>query len=270
MSMAVAAIRERRWLAGLVAVATAALAVTAGAALAVVANRDALWPVVQACVADVRLTGLPYPCLAVDLEEGDARGHVLLRPPWANDMVLSPTRRSVGLEDPVLQSPETPNYFAEAWRARNRITTVNRQPAARDQVALIVNSRIVRGQDQLHIHIGCLVPQARRMLAEAAPGVPLNMWRPVGAVIPHQLFWALRVQSADLAGVNPFRLVREQFGPVVRDFANVMIMVVGAEVEGRDEFLILATYANAPHSWWPVGAEDLLNRGCPGEGQTAE
>ena len=269
MSVAVGAIRERRWLAGVVvAVAVGALAVTAGAALAVVVDRDALWPVVRACVADARLTGLPFPCLAVDLKEGDERGHVVLRPPLVNDMVLSPTRRIVGLEDPVLQSPETPNYFAAAWRARNMIATANRQPAARSQVALIVNSLIVRGQDQLHIHIGCLVPQARRVLGETAPKLPLDSWRPIGGVIPHQPFWALRVQAADLDGINPFRLVRDEFARV--NPADMMIMVVGAEVAGQDEFLILATYANAPHSWWPVGAEDLLDRECQGEGKPAK
>jgi hypothetical protein len=29
-------------------------------------------------------------------------------------------------------------------------------------------------------------------------------------------------------------------------------------VEGDDQFLILASYAKAPHAWWPVGADNLL------------
>ena len=42
-----------------------------------------------------------------------------------------------------------------------------------------------------------------------------------------------------------------------------MIMVAAVRVDGQDEFLILASYAGAPHAWWPVGAENLLDRKCP-------
>jgi CDP-diacylglycerol pyrophosphatase len=118
-----ARLRVRRWLVGFFGLVSAALALTAGAALALAPDRDGLWKVVGACVADQRLTGLPFPCLAVDLGEGQARGHILLRPPWANDLILSPTRRIVGIEDPFLQSPAAPNYFAESWAARGMIAT---------------------------------------------------------------------------------------------------------------------------------------------------
>ncbi len=257
--------RARRWFIGLAGLVVAALALTAGAAFAIVSDRDALWPVVGACVADQRLTGLPLPCLAVDLNEGQTGGHVLLRPPWANDLILSPTRRSVGVEDPFLQSPEAPNYFARAWASRGMIATSGGRPPARDRIALVVNSRIVRGQDQLHIHIGCLVQEARHALAEAAPGLPLDQWRLIGPIIPHQPVWALRVQSTDLAGVEPFRLVFDEFARVVRDPANLTIAVVGATVDGHDDFVILVSYMGLPHAWWPVGSSDLIDPHCRGE-----
>ncbi len=256
-----------RWLAWGLALAAAGLALTMSAARAVPSHRAALWQVVRSCVADKHLTGLPYPCLAVDLTEGEERGHVVLRPPWANDMILTPTRESVGVEDPFLQSPEAPNYFAEAWRARTMIATANGRPPARDQIALVVNSRPVRGQDQLHIHIGCLVPEARRFLAGAAPKLPLDQWRLIGPVVPHQPFWALRVRSADLAGVEPFRLDRAELGGAVRDPADLVIAVVGATVSGNDEILILASYERAPGSWWPVGSDNLIDQRCQGEAE---
>ncbi len=258
-----AQLRARRWLVGLVA---AALALTVGAALAIASDRDALWKVVGACVADQRLTGLPFPCLAVDLSQGEGRGHILLRPPWANDLILSPTRRSVGVEDPFHQTPEAPNYFAQAWAARGMIATTNGRPPARSQIALVANSRIVRGEDQLHIHLGCLVPQARHALADAAPGLPIGAWRMIGPVVPHQPIWALRVGSADLAGVEPFRLVSDEFGRAVRDRSDLMISVVGATVDGQDDFLILVSYVGVPHSWWPFGSLDLIDPHCRGEG----
>jgi hypothetical protein len=38
-----------------------------------------------------------------------------------------------------------------------------------------------------------------------------------------------------------------------------MVAVAGVRVEGDDEFLILASYAKAPHAWWPVGSADLTD-----------
>ena len=254
---------EARSLAGLLAVCAAALVLAACTAFAAASDRDALWRVVRACAADARLTGLPFPCLSVDLRQG----HVVLRPPWANDTILAPTRRIVGLEDPFLQSPEAPNYFAEAWRARDMIVTANGLRPSRPQIALIANSRLVRGEDQLHIHIGCLVPEARRVVAEAAQSLPPDAWRLIGPIIPHQPIYAMRVRSADLDGVEPFRLAHAAFDGAVRDPADLMIGVVGAEVAGEDEFVLLVSYAGLPHSWWPVGSDALIDTRCLGEAE---
>ncbi|RBP00931.1 CDP-diacylglycerol pyrophosphatase [Roseiarcus fermentans] len=246
------------------ALAAAALAATAFAALAAVSFRGALWPVVRACVAAERLTGRPFPCLAVDLVGGEAGGWVVLRPPWSNDLILSPTRQSVGVEDPFLQSGEAPNYFAAAWRARDRIAAPEGGGPSRDRIALIVNPGEVRSQDQLHIHIGCLVPWAQRLLGRTAAASPPGVWRPIGALIPGRLFWALRVRSADLADVDPFRLARDQVGPALTDPADLMVAVVGVAAE--DEFLILASAAHSPRSSRPVGAEALLDKRCRDRG----
>src|SRR5271157_409274 len=91
-------------------VAAVLTAVTAFAALAFGLDRLALWQVVRACVADYKLTGAPFPCLEVDLSGGEARGDVVLRSPLFNDLILVPTRKVVGVEDPFLQSPDAPNY----------------------------------------------------------------------------------------------------------------------------------------------------------------
>ena len=252
----------------LLALAWGALALTGVLAAVVVGklagDRDGLWRVVRVCVAVDRLAGSPFPCLAVEPAGGGERGHVVMRPPLLNDLILSPTRRIAGLEDPLLQSPEAPNYFAEAWGARTMIKTADGRPPARDQVALVVNSRAVRVEDQLHIHIGCLVPRVRRALAAAAPALPLDVWRLLGSIVPHQPFWVLRVRSRDLAGVEPFRLVMEEFDGAVRDPADLVIAVTGAQVDGDDAFLILATYVRAPGSWWPAGVGDLIDRRCRG------
>ena len=164
----------------------------------------ALWQVVRACVADYKLTGTPFPCLAVDLAGGEERGNVVLRPPLLDDTVLAPTRKITGVEDPFLQSPEAPNYFDAAWRARTFLKGPEGQAPERDAVARVVNSAIVRGQDQLHIHMGCLLPYARRALAAAAPRISMGEWAQIGPVVPHTTLWGYRIPGTGLANVNPF------------------------------------------------------------------
>lgn len=242
--------------------AAAALALAAVAAHAAAKDRLLLWQITQACETDSRLTGSSFPCLTVDLSGGKEGGHVVFRPPALHDTVLVPTRRIKGVEDPILVLPDVPNYFAEAWRARSLVKTPGGAAPARDRQLLIVNSGAVRTQDQLHIHIGCLRPEAHRKLASVAPGLPVGEWRLVPALVPHQPFWVLRLGRADVDGVDPFRLVFDAFNSVVDDRAELTIGVAGVTVKGEDDLVILASYVHAPGSWWPVGADDLLNSRC--------
>ena len=243
----------------LLAVVAVLTVFAAFAAYAMELHRMVLWEVVRACVTDYKLTGKPFPCLEVDLAGGEALGNVVLRPPLLEDMVLAPTRRIEGIEDPFLQSPEAPNYFDAAWRARTFLKNGDGQAPERDAIALFVNSAIVRTQDQLHIHVGCLFPYACATLAAAAPMVPMGEWAQIGPVVPHTMFWAYRIPGTDLANVNPFRLAAEVIAGKTKDPGDLTVVVVGVRVEDDDQFLILASYAKAPHAWWPVGADNLLD-----------
>lgn len=239
-----------------------ACALAALAAWALGLERGALWQVVRACVADESLTGSPFPCLEVDLTGGEARGHVVLRQPFPLDTILAPTRKIIGVEDPFLYSGDAPNYFEAAWRARTFLAGPDGKPPERERVALAVNSAVARNQDQLHIHIGCLVPSARNALRTIVPRLRPGEWAQVGPVVPHSMFWGLRVSEPNLTGVQPFRLAADYLADKVRERTDIMIVVAGVRVSGNDEFLILATYAHAPHAWWVFGAEDLLDPGC--------
>jgi CDP-diacylglycerol pyrophosphatase len=240
--------------------AVAVLTVSAAfAAYAMELHRMVLWQVVRACVADYKLTGTPFPCLEVSISGGEALGNVVMRPPLSEDTILTPTRRIKGIEDPFLKSPEAPNYFDAAWRARMFLEAADGEAPARDDIALFVNSATVRTQDQLHIHVGCLVPYARRMLAAAAPTIPMGEWAQIGPVVPHTMFWAYRIPGTELANVNPFRLAAEELGDKTNGPGDLTVVVVGVRVDSDDQFLILASYAKAPHAWWPVGADNLLD-----------
>ncbi|MGB7977273.1 MAG: CDP-diacylglycerol diphosphatase [Roseiarcus sp.] len=242
----------------ILAVAAVLTVSAAFAAYAMDLHRMVLWQVVRACVADYKLTRTPFPCLEVNLAGGEADGTIILRPPLSEDTILSPTRKIIGVEDPFLQSPEAPNYFDDAWRARTFLKDADGQTPERDAVALFVNSVIVRTQDQLHIHIGCLLPHARGTLAAAAPKMPMGEWTQIGPVVPHTMFWGYRIAGTELAKVNPFRLATEKLGARTSSPGDLTVVVAGVRVEGDDQFLILASYSKAPHAWWPVGADNLL------------
>ncbi len=243
------------WILAAVAVITVSAAF---AAYAMELHRTALWQVVRACVADYKLTGAPFPCLEVNVSGGEDRGNVVLRPPLSDDTVVAPTRRIIGIEDPFLRSPEAPNYFDAAWSARTFLKAADGQAPERDAIALFVNSAVVRTQDQLHIHVGCLIPYARRTIAAAAPRVPIGEWAQIGPVVPHTMFWGYRIPGTDLANVNPFQLAAEALAGKTDSPGDVTIVVVGVRVDNDDQFLILTSYAKAPHAWWPVGADNLL------------
>ena len=72
------------------------------------------------------------------------------------------------------------------------------------------------------------------------------------------MFWAYRIPGTDLASVNPFRLAAELLAGKTKGPGDRTIAVAGVRVGSEDEFLILASYAKAPHAWWPVGAAELL------------
>jgi CDP-diacylglycerol pyrophosphatase len=227
--------------------AVAGLTMSTGfATFAIGLDRMVLWQVVRACVADFKLTGTPFPCLEVDVSGGEERGNVVLRPPLSDDTILAPTRRIIGVEDPFLQSPVAPNYFDAAWRVRMFLKGADGQVPERDAIALVVNSGSVRVEDQLHIHVGCLLPTARLALAAAAPKVPMGEWARIGAVVPHTMFWGLRIRGTDLSNVEPFQLAREALAGKANGPGDVTIAVAGVRVDSEDEFLILASYAKAP------------------------
>ncbi len=234
----------------------AALLIAAGAAEA--GPRDKLWPVVRTCVAAKRLLGIPFPCLAVELPENDMnKGYVVLRPFKLDDLILSPTRESVGVEDPFLESPAAPNYFAAAWRARSFLKDPDGAQPERDEVLLVVNSKRARSQDQLHIHIGCLSPADRKAFGEIARKLPRNRWSQL-----ERGFAGVRVREADFAALNPFSLAIQGFEGAAQNPGMLSVSVIGARVDGEDDFLILATFdgvrGQSPHA----SAESLLDKRC--------
>jgi CDP-diacylglycerol pyrophosphatase len=240
------------------------LALVALSTCAALAHRRALWEVVRACMADYDLTGQPFPCLAVEPNGGGERGWVVLRPPVGTpDTILAPTRKIVGIEDPWLQSGEAPNYFQAAWKARALVKTADGRALTREETALAVNSRFVRSQDQLHIHIGCLKPGVRRALSARAPQLTAKEWTPLGPLVWGADIRALRVEGVDLAGLNPFRAAAGAFALDRSDPTDLLIVVAALDAAADSgEFVILAAQAAAKASRHPPAADEIIDPAC--------
>jgi len=234
-----------------------AAALVGSAALAYagnIAGRTALWQVVRACMLDKTTTGSPLPCLEVNLDDGPERGFAVLRPPLGHtDTILTPTRRIVGLEDPALQAPNAPNYFALAWSARRLLP--GREAPADDRVALAVNSVLARSQDQLHIHIGCLTPSFAERLRAHGLGPKAGVWFRGPDLGKKLELWTFRSGSTDANGLEPFRLARELVGDD-RSMSRTTLAVVTA----GGEFVVVALRSR-PGGWY-AAAEDLLDLRC--------
>jgi CDP-diacylglycerol pyrophosphatase len=246
--------------------AVAALIVIGGFAstfLAVATERQALWQVVRACLANYSLTGVAFPCLEVNLAGGVEQGYVVLRAPFgARDTILTPTRRIVGIEDPWLQAPGAPNLFDAAWNARKLVKSLDGRPPGRQEAALAVNSELLRSQDQLHIHIGCLVPSARRKLEALGATLRIGEWTQVEGVLSRSEVWALRSGRANLADIEPFRLAAERFGATTLDQKSLAIAVAEVRLANRDEFFLLASRPDASENGGPAKAEGIVDPVC--------
>jgi CDP-diacylglycerol pyrophosphatase len=240
------------------ALLAAALALVAVAAAASArADPEVLWKIVHGqCAASQAAKGVPAPCLAVDLAHGDA---VLKDRDGATQVLLIPTTRVTGVESAALLAPDAPDYWWDAWQARRFVEQLAGKPIPRDDIALAVNSIDGRSQNQLHIHVDCVSPDATAALQNAV--IPRGgAWTTV--TLAGHPYRARRLSEADLQRRNLFRLIADA-DPVAR--ANMgleTLVVVGASfVESPPGFILLTDRAN-PEAGDYASGEELQDHSC--------
>jgi CDP-diacylglycerol pyrophosphatase len=218
------------------------------------ADRDALREIVQRrCLPDWLHRNNPAPCERVSVGADVESGYALLadRKGGAH-FLLIPTGTLTGIESPQLLSPYVPNYFAAAWQARDLVERVLGHAVTRDQIGLAVNSRLTRGQDQLHIHIECLGETAYRalqshaaMLGSSWTRLPIGWWH----------YQARRVMDRALERSNPFELLAAGLPDARAHMGSYTIVVAGMRFADGPGFVLIAG-RDVP------GGEHLLDRSC--------
>jgi CDP-diacylglycerol pyrophosphatase len=199
------------------------------------ADPDALWKIVHdKCVPDQEAHASPAPCESVALSEGyvilkDIRG--------ATQFLLIPTARITGIESPAIWAPDAPNYVRLAWEARDRVSARAGHHLPDDAISLAINSEFGRTQNQLHIHIDCLLPDVQAALASNVSAIG-SRWAPFPVALAGRNYRAMQVNNLT---ENPFALLAQSLADAPAEMPKHTLVVTAAQKGG---FILLDDAAN--------------------------
>ena len=237
-----------------------ALAVALATSAVARADPDALWRIVsERCVPNQVAHADPAPCAMVDLRGGDA---VLKDLVGATQFLLIPTERVSGIDDPAILAATSPNYFADAWRARSFVDERAGAQLPRQWMSLAINSAVARSQDQLHVHVDCVRPDVHDALTDHAAAVGPS-WAPFPVPLSGHRYDAMAVTGDDLHA-NPFTLLADGIPDARADMGDRTLVVVGSvAADGRPGFIILTNRADAATGDQAAGEELQDHDSCP-------
>jgi CDP-diacylglycerol pyrophosphatase len=219
---------------------------------------NALWHIVhEQCVPHHERFRTPLPCLAVDEAGGTA---ILKDRRGVTQLLLIPTARVSGIEDPAILQPGAPNYFQVAWHTANIVRALADSDLPRDALSLAINSRFGRTQQQFHIHVDCLRADVRSLLHARVDAVA-NTWALFPAPLAGHSYQARRVLTLNRPGADPFRLVATGLPGAGADMAAMTIVVAGAMFGPEPGFILLARRADPATGDRGTG-EELQDHGC--------
>jgi|HubBroStandDraft_1064217.scaffolds.fasta_scaffold28926_2 CDP-diacylglycerol pyrophosphatase len=203
-------------------------------------GRDALRQIVQdQCIVNWTHHNDPAPCERVYLPDGktNSSGYAVLadRKGGAH-FLLIPTQTMAGTDSSELLDPDLPNYFAQAWHARDLLSKFVGHEVPRTAIGLAINNVQNRSQDQFHIHIECLRAEVMDSLHAAADHLT-DAWSPIS--VAGSTYQALRIGNAELDGSNPFELLAA-LGPETRHhMGDYTLVVAGMQFTSGPGFVVL-------------------------------
>jgi CDP-diacylglycerol pyrophosphatase len=204
------------------------------------AGRDALRQIVQnQCVVNWTQHNDPAPCERVFLADAQADNSgyaVLADRKGGAHYLLIPTQTMAGTDSGELLDPDMPNYFAEAWRARDLIAKFVGHAVPRTAVALAVNNAHSRSQDQFHIHIECLRRDVADSLSAAAEHLT-ERWSPLSVM--GATYQALKLSDAGLNASSPFDLLANLSADARHHMGDYTLVVVGMQYKSGPGFIVL-------------------------------
>ena len=224
------------------------------------ADPNALWRIVHdECLPHVEAGLGPKPCERVDLEGGAAQGVAILKDlVGISQMLAIPTRRITGIEDPQMLAPDAPPVFAVAWGAKDLVEARLGRALPREAVGLAINSKWARSQDQLHVHVDCVAVPVVKTLAEYASALD-DQWRAMTVPLQGRVYFARRLDSADLRDVAPLKLLAEGVEGARAQMGAYSLAAIGATFDGKPDFILLVDQFSLEGGGH---AEDLQDHDC--------
>lgn len=214
-------------------------------------NSQQLWQIVsERCIPQQQNSGSPEPCLQVNLQQryaifNDANGPL--------HTLLIPTDKITGIESTVLLDSETENYFLHGWNMRYFLQQKSTVPIPEHYLALAINSRYGRTQNQLHLHLACLKPEVYWSILQQKGNIGYQ-WQALNAPLSGQRYLAIKVATT----MNPFTALAHYVkaeGDKMDNYGLVRI------VTDSDEAILLATRLQL--TAFTLGtAEELLDFDC--------
>jgi CDP-diacylglycerol pyrophosphatase len=205
-------------------------------------DRNRLWTLISGCAAAAaKNTYPPSPCAEVDTPHGVADGYAVFKDRTGRyQYLVIPLARITGIESPVLLAAHAPNYLADAWMARFYVEAALHAEQPREVLSMVVNSVHGRSQDQLHIHIDCIRPDAHDTLQRLLPTIT-DRWHALSEPLPplQHVYQAMWVEGETLP-INPFQALANSL-PAGDSMALHSLVVVGAySARGRPGFILLS------------------------------
>ena len=198
-------------------------------------NPNALWNIIsQKCLPNQQSNGKPAPCAQVDEQQGFV---VLKDMNGPLQYLLMPTARITGMESPALLEPATPNFFSQAWAARHYMAEKYGKPIDDSNVSLAINSQYGRSQNQLHIHISCLLPEVKNRLIKDGAAMGYD-WQELPDKLLGHTYLARKVTPAELNQRGAFRILAEGVPEAAKKMGHFGMAMVS--LQGGD-FLLLAS-----------------------------
>jgi CDP-diacylglycerol pyrophosphatase len=224
------------------------------------ADPNALWRIVHdSCVPHFEAGSGPKPCERVDLEGGVQQGVAILKDlVGVSQMLAIPTRQITGIEDPQMLAPNAPPVFAVAWSSKTLVEARLHRTLPREAVGLAINSKWARSQQQLHVHVDCMAIPVTKALAEYVSALD-SRWRPMTVPLEGRIYFARRVDSADLVGVAPLQLLADGVEGARANMGAYSLAAVGATFDGKPGFVLLADQFSLEGGGH---AEDLEDHDC--------
>jgi CDP-diacylglycerol pyrophosphatase len=191
-----------------------------------------LWERAEACVEQAKHRAIKYPCVKVSKSENYAIVHDTEVGKQGVYMLLAAIRVT-GIEDPLVLVPPVRAFFSFGWDAL--MSEIKRHPS---ELAMAINNKASRTQDQFHIHLGCVTADVRAAIDKLQLS---SSWQANALKVKGRTFDVIEVDSL---AQSPFLLLKAYLDSLTpkQQIGDYSMAVIG---QASGKFVVLATTSAA-------------------------